>query len=88
MIGRYRLLERLGEGGCGVVYLAEQQEPVHRKVALKIIRLGMDTERIIARFDMERQALALMNHPNIAQVLDAGARNRDGPISSWNWCMV
>lgn len=72
-IGRYKLIKRMGEGGCGVVYLAEQEEPVQRKVALKIIRLGMDTERVIARFEMERQALALMNHPNIAQVLDAGA---------------
>jgi len=72
-LGRYKLLERMGEGGCGVVYLAEQEEPVRRKVALKIVRLGMDTERVIARFEAERQALALMNHPNIAQVLDAGA---------------
>ncbi|GAA5481420.1 serine/threonine-protein kinase [Haloferula sargassicola] len=72
-IGRYRLIERLGEGGGGVVYLAEQQEPVRRKVALKIIRLGMDTESVIARFEIERQALALMDHPNIARVLDAGA---------------
>jgi len=73
LIGRYRLIERIGEGGCGVVYLAEQQEPVRRKVALKIIRLGMDTENVIARFEAERQALALMHHPNIAHVLDAGA---------------
>ncbi len=73
LIGRYRLIERIGEGGCGVVYLAEQQEPVWRKVALKIIRLGMDTESVIARFEVERQALALMDHPNIARVLDAGA---------------
>jgi serine/threonine protein kinase len=73
LIGRYRLLQRLGEGGCGVVYLAEQQEPVRRQLALKIIRLGMDTERVIARFKAERQALALMDHPNIARVLDAGA---------------
>lgn len=72
-IGRYKLVKRMGEGGCGVVYLAEQEEPVRRQVALKIIRLGMDTERVIARFEAERQALALMNHPNIAQVLDAGA---------------
>jgi serine/threonine protein kinase len=78
-IGRYKLIERMGEGGCGVVYLAEQKEPVQRKVALKIIRLGMDTERVIARFEMERQALALMNHPNIAQVLDAGATETGGP---------
>ncbi len=72
-IGRYRLIERIGAGGCGVVYLAEQQEPVRRKVALKIVRLGMDTENVIARFQMERQALATMDHPNIARVLDAGA---------------
>jgi serine/threonine protein kinase len=72
-IGRYKLLERLGEGGCGVVYRAEQLEPVRRMVALKIIRLGMDTEGVIARFEMERQALAMMDHPNIARVLDAGA---------------
>jgi len=71
-IGRYKLMERIGEGGCGIVYLAEQQEPVRRQVALKIIRLGMNTERVIARFEMERQALAVMSHPNIAQVLDAG----------------
>lgn len=71
-IGRYKLIERIGEGGCGIVYLAEQQEPVRRQVALKIIRLGMNTKRVIARFEMERQALAMMNHPNIAQVLDAG----------------
>lgn len=72
-IGRYRLIERLGAGGCGVVYLAEQIEPVNRKVALKIIRIGMDTENVIARFLKEREALALMDHPNIARVLDAGA---------------
>ena len=72
-IGPYRLIDRLGAGGCGVVYLAEQQEPVKRKVALKIIRLGMDTENVIARFAIEREALALMDHPNIARVLDAGS---------------
>ena len=72
-IGPYRLIDRLGSGGCGVVYLAEQQAPVKRKVALKIIRLGMDTENVIARFAIEREALALMDHPNIARVLDAGA---------------
>jgi len=71
-IGVYRLIDRLGAGGCGVVYLAEQREPVKRKVALKIIRLGMDTENVIARFSLEREALALMDHPNIARVLDAG----------------
>jgi hypothetical protein len=78
-IGRYRLEQRLGEGGCGVVYLAEQQEPVRRRVALKIIRLGMDTESVIARFEAERQALALMDHPNIAHVLDAGATESGRP---------
>jgi hypothetical protein len=72
-VGRYRLLDRLGEGGYGVVYLAEQCEPVRRKVALKIIRPGMDTEHVIARFEAERQSLAMMDHPNIARVLDAGA---------------
>ncbi|BCU79356.1 serine/threonine-protein kinase [Luteolibacter sp. LG18] len=72
-IGRYRLIERIGAGGCGVVYLAEQQEPVRRKVALKVIRVGMDTEHVIARFNAERQALAMMDHPNIARVFDAGA---------------
>lgn len=72
-IGPYRLIDRLGAGGCGVVYLAEQLEPVKRKVALKIIRLGMDTENVIARFTLEREALALMDHPNIARVLDAGS---------------
>jgi WD40 repeat protein len=72
MIGRYRLLEQIGEGGFGVVYMSEQQEPVQRKVALKIIKPGMDTKEVIARFEAERQALALMDHPNIARVLDAG----------------
>ncbi|MEO5714222.1 MAG: serine/threonine-protein kinase [Luteolibacter sp.] len=72
-IGRYQLIERIGAGGCGVVYLAEQLEPIRRKVALKIIRLGMDTENVIARFEMERQALGSMNHPAIARVLDGGA---------------
>ena len=72
-IGRYKLLEQIGEGGCGVVYMAEQQEPVRRRVALKVIKLGMDTKQVIARFEAERQALAMMDHPNIAKVLDAGA---------------
>jgi hypothetical protein len=79
-IGRYRLLERLGEGGHGVVYQAEQLEPVRRRVALKIIRVGMDTEGVISRFEMERQALALMDHPNIARVLDAGATASGRPF--------
>jgi serine/threonine protein kinase/tetratricopeptide (TPR) repeat protein len=73
MIGRYKLLQKIGEGGFGVVYMAEQVEPVERKVALKIIKAGMDTREVIARFEAERQALALMDHPNIAKVLDAGA---------------
>jgi len=72
-IGRYKLLQQIGEGGCGVVYMAEQEEPVRRRVALKVIKLGMDTKQVIARFEAERQALALMDHPNIAKVLDAGA---------------
>jgi serine/threonine protein kinase/Tfp pilus assembly protein PilF len=72
-IGPYTLREKLGEGGCGVVYLAEQEEPVKRKVALKIIKLGMDTRQVVARFEAERQALALMDHTNIAKVLEAGA---------------
>ena len=72
VIGRYKLLQKIGEGGMGVVYLAEQRQPVVRKVALKIIKLGMDTWQVIARFEAERQALALMDHPNIARVLDAG----------------
>jgi len=78
-IGRYKLLQKIGEGGNGVVYLAEQQEPVKRQVALKIIKLGMDTRSVIARFEAERQVLALMNHPNIAQVLDAGATPKGRP---------
>jgi serine/threonine protein kinase len=78
-IGRYKLLEQIGEGGCGVVYMAEQQEPVRRRVALKVIKLGMDTKQVVARFEAERQALALMDHPNIAKVLDAGATDTGRP---------
>jgi serine/threonine protein kinase len=78
-VGRYKLLKQLGEGGCGVVYLATQEAPVQRLVALKIIKLGMDTKSVIARFDAERQALALMDHPNIAKVLDAGATETGRP---------
>jgi serine/threonine protein kinase len=84
-VGRYRLLDRLGEGGCGIVYLAEQMEPVRRRVALKIIRLGMDTENVIARFEMERQALAMMDHPNIARVYDAGATSSGRPFFVMQW---
>jgi WD40 repeat protein/serine/threonine protein kinase len=78
-IGCYRLLERLGEGGFGVVWAAEQKEPVKRRVALKIIKLGMDTKQVVARFEAERQALAMMDHPNIAKVLDAGATEAGRP---------
>jgi serine/threonine protein kinase len=78
-LGRYKLLEAIGEGGCGVVYVAEQTEPVRRRVALKVIKLGMDTKEVIARFEAERQALALMDHPNIAKVFDAGATDAGRP---------
>jgi serine/threonine protein kinase len=78
-IGPYKLLEQIGEGGCGVVYMAEQEVPIRRRVALKVIKLGMDTKQVIARFDAERQALALMDHPNIAKVLDAGATETGRP---------
>ncbi len=78
-IGHYKLLQQIGEGGCGVVYMAEQEEPVRRRVALKIIKPGMDTNSVIARFEAERQALALMNHPNIAKVFDAGATESGRP---------
>jgi len=78
-IGNYELLELIGEGGMGLVYLAEQKEPVKRKVALKIVKLGMDTKRVIARFEAERQTLALLEHPNIAHVLDAGTTETGRP---------
>ena len=78
-IGRYKLLELIGEGGFGVVYMAQQEEPIRRRVALKIIKLGMDTKQVIARFEAERQALAMMEHPNIAKVLDAGATDTGRP---------
>ena len=78
-LGSYKLREKLGEGGCGTVYVAEQTEPVRRKVALKVIKLGMDTREVIARFEAERQALAMMDHPNIAKVLDAGTTDVGRP---------
>ncbi len=78
-IGPFRILGKLGEGGMGTVYLAEQREPIERRVAIKIIKLGMDTRQVIARFDAERQALAVMNHPNVARVLDAGATETGRP---------
>ncbi|HXR07708.1 MAG TPA: serine/threonine-protein kinase [Candidatus Acidoferrum sp.] len=79
-ISRYTLLQQIGEGGCGVVWLAEQNEPVRRRVALKIIKLGMDTRQVVARFEAERQALAIMDHPNIAKVFDAGATQAGRPF--------
>jgi serine/threonine protein kinase len=79
-IGRYKILQKIGEGGCGVVYMAEQEAPVRRRVALKVIKLGMDTKQVIARFEAERQALAMMDHPNIAKVLDAGSTENGRPF--------
>jgi eukaryotic-like serine/threonine-protein kinase len=79
VIGPYKLLEQIGEGGMGVVYMADQTQPVRRKVALKVIKPGMDTRQVIARFEAERQALAMMDHPNIAKVLDAGATKSGRP---------
>jgi hypothetical protein len=84
-IGRYRLIRRLGEGGCGVVYQAEQEQPVKRHVALKLIRVGLDHEQVIARFELERQALAMMDHPGIARVLDAGATPTGRPFFVMQW---
>ena len=78
-IGRYKLLQQIGEGGMGDVWMAEQREPVERKVALKIIKAGMDTKQVVARFEAERQALALMDHPHIARVLDGGATEQGRP---------
>jgi len=79
IIGPYKLLQKLGEGGMGVVYMAEQKEPVKRRVALKIIKPGMDTRQVIARFEAERQALAMMDHPHIAKVLEAGTTDSGRP---------
>src|SRR5262249_26341829 len=79
VIGPYKLLEEIGEGGMGSVWMAQQQEPVKRLVALKLIKAGMDSRQVIARFEAERQALALMDHPNIAKVLDGGTTNDGRP---------
>ena len=79
-ISHYKVLQKLGEGGCGVVYMAEQEAPVRRRVALKIIKLGMDTRQVVARFEAERQALAMMDHSNIAKVFDAGATDKGRPF--------
>jgi serine/threonine protein kinase len=78
-IGPYKLLQQIGEGGFGVVLMAEQMGPIRRKVALKIIKPGMDTKQVIARFEVERQALAMMDHPNIARVFDAGSTDSGRP---------
>jgi tetratricopeptide (TPR) repeat protein/serine/threonine protein kinase len=85
VIGSYKLLEQIGEGGFGVVFLAEQQQPVRRKVALKILKPGMDSKQVVARFEAERQALALMDHPNIAKVLDGGAVPSPSPLGGEGW---
>src|ERR1051325_877433 len=79
-IGRYKLLQEIGEGGMGSVWMAEQEEPVRRRVALKVIKLGMETKHVMGRFEAERQALAMMDHPNIAKVLDAGATETGRPF--------
>jgi eukaryotic-like serine/threonine-protein kinase len=86
LIGRYKLLQLIGEGGFGSVWMAEQKEPVKRRVALKIIKLGMDTRQVVARFEAERQALAMMDHPNIARVLDAGATEMGRPFFVMELC--
>jgi serine/threonine protein kinase len=78
-IGHYKLIQKIGEGGCGVVYMAEQEEPVRRRVALKVIKLGMDTKQVVARFEVERQALAMMDHPGIARVFDGGVTDTGRP---------
>ncbi len=79
-IGPYKLLQKIGEGGMGAVFMAEQEKPVRRKVALKVIKAGMDTGQVIARFEAERQALAIMDHPNIARVLDVGRHGNRPPL--------
>jgi len=85
VIGRYKLLQEIGQGGFGVVYMADQEEPVKRRVALKIIKAGMDTRQVIARFEAERQALAMLDHANIARVLDGGQTDQGRPYFAWNW---
>ncbi|MFY9252542.1 MAG: serine/threonine-protein kinase [Fuerstiella sp.] len=79
MIGPYKLLEAIGEGGMGTVWVAQQSEPIKRKVAIKLIKAGMDSQQVLARFEAERQALALMDHPNIARVLDGGMTEQGRP---------
>lgn len=87
ILDRYELLEKIGEGGFGEVWMAEQQEPVKRHVALKIIKLGMDSRPVVARFEAERQALAMMDHPNIARSLMPERQVTAVLTSSWNWCV-
>jgi serine/threonine protein kinase len=82
VIGPYKLLEQIGEGGFGVVFMAEQTQPVRRKVALKVLKPGMDTRQVVARFEAERQALAIMDHPNIAKVFDGGMTGEPGCVSA------
>ncbi len=84
-VGRHPVLDPMGDGGGGGVFLAEQAEPVRRRVALKVIKLGMDTRQVIARFEAERQALALLDHPNIAKVFDAGATEAGRPYFVMEW---
>ena len=78
-LGPYEIVAKIGEGGMGEVYLAQQTEPIKRKVALKLIKVGMDTKEVIARFESERQALAMMNHPNVAKIFDAGSTDTGRP---------
>ncbi len=86
MIGPYRIVQVLGEGGFGTVFLAQQESPINRRVALKVIKLGMDTRQVVARFEQERQALAMMDHPNIAKVFDAGATSNGRPYFVMEYC--
>ena len=83
-IGPYRLLQKIGEGGMGEVWMAEQSTPIRRQVAVKIIKAGMDTRMVIARFEAERQALAMMDHPAIAKVFDGGATGKGARTSPWS----
>ena len=82
VIGPYKLMEQIGEGGMGLVFVAEQQQPLRRKVAFKVIKPGMDTRQVVARFEAERQALAMMDHPNIAKVLDGGTADNGRGVTS------
>src|SRR5215471_16493544 len=88
LAGKYKLIEEIGDGGMGSVYMAQQTEPVKRAVAVKVIKAGMDSKAVLARFEAERQALAMMDHPNIARVLDAGTTEGGGHSSSWSLSRV